>query len=138
MNTEGLRTAAALRYAGLERPFWNSCVTRQIHTDLPPATPGKAGRFFAVDDLVALDVFGELIRIGVMLHVAGVVASKLRASLRADGRAKKLYLVTVADADGTTRPEIAPEPPPDSKTLWIIDVAKARRMARAAIAEHRA
>ena len=132
---ERLRTVDALAYAGIERPFFNSVVQRQLYTDLPVVNPGRIGRFFGAHDLVALEVFGELLRIGVMLHIAARLASDLRAWLRADARVQTLHLVTVADANGGTRAEIVKRAPDDATVLWIIHVAKARRLARQTIAE---
>jgi hypothetical protein len=130
----GLRTADALKYAGLERQFWNSIVQRQLYTDLPVAQPGRAGRLFVADDLVALDIFSELLRIGVMKHVAAHVAGNLRACLREDTTVRTLHLITVADAtSGITRPEIVKTPPTDAVVLWTLDIAKARALAHQAI-----
>ena len=135
VKTEGLRTVDALKYASLDRRFWNSIITRGLYSDLPELHPGRTGRFFGSDDLVAMEVLSELLRIGVIVHIACRIAMDLRAWLRQDRRVEKLYLVIVAEPDGSRRAEIVKEPPAESTTLWIIHVAKARRLARKAIAE---
>ena len=132
---DGLRTAEALQYAGLERPFWNSVVQRGVRADLPPRAPGRAGRVFDVDDLVTLRVFADLLAIGVQLNVAGFVADDLRAHLRADDAIDRLHLVTVREPDGAVMPRITAEPPADATVLWIIDVAKGRGMVVSALAD---
>ena len=126
-------TSAALAFAGLDRRFWDSLVSRRVRTDLPPAKPGKAGRSFEADDLVALLILKDLLKIGVILHVAGFVADQLRGELRARAAVTKLYLVTLPDPDGTARPAIVAELPKDARLLWTIDVAGLRRAAKAAI-----
>lgn len=133
METEGLRTAQVLEYAQLERGFWNSVVQREIRKDLPVAQPGKAGRLFDVDDIVTTQFFAQLLQIGVLVHVAGYVADDLRATLRANPKLKTVYLVTVTDPDGSTRPVIALEQPVNSNLLWSIHVDKGRKQARESI-----
>ena len=133
---EGLKTAEALQYAGLDRPFWNSVVQRAIRTDLPAVAPGRAGRVFDVDDLVALRVFADLLAIGVHLNVAGYVADDLRAQLRASDDIGRLHLVTVRQPDGTTLARVMAEPPADAVILWIIDVAKGRELVASVLANH--
>ena len=80
---------------------------------------------------MALRLLADLLDIGVQLHVAGHVADLLRAELRASADIDRLHLVTVRQPDGTTTPRVTAEPPADALTLWIINVGKARELARA-------
>jgi hypothetical protein len=131
MVESGLRTADALAYAGIQPRFWTNAMTSGLYTEPPPLL-GRS-RFFLTDDLVALDVLARLVDIGVIPHKACRIASDLRAWLRKDNRLRTLHLVIVADGS-TTRAEIVDAPPEDSTVLWTINVAKARRAARQAIA----
>jgi hypothetical protein len=137
-HVDGLRTTEALKYAGLGRTFWNSIVTRQLYTDVPIARPGRIGRLFSVDDLIALGILGELLRIGVHLHVAAHTASNLRACLRADPSVQTLHLVTGKNASGVTQPAVVRTPSTDAVVQWVLDIAKARASAQQEIAKQKA
>ena len=121
-----VRTADVLRYVGLERPFWNSLVQRQLYTDLPPVRRGRAGRLFSADDVIAIEILAELLRIGVTPGIAARLAGELRAALRADPAAETLYMITAPDGQGGTQSAIIKQPPPEATVLWVIRVAKAR------------
>jgi hypothetical protein len=133
MDSLALKTADALAYAGLDPVTWRNAMLKGLYPAAPSYEPGHP-RFFKTDDLVALELLGKLIDIGVLPRIACRIASDFHARLRSDNRLKELYLVTIRDPDGSSRAELVKEPPENAVTLLVIRVDKARRMAREAIA----
>ena len=131
-SRSSLPTAEALKYAGLDPKLWDDIMQRQLYPS-PTSTIG-GDRLFEADDLVTLEVLSELMRIGVVQHIACRMASDLRNWLRKEKRLPVLHLIAVADPEGNARAAVVKRPPATNKVLWVIFVEQARRLARKAIA----
>ena len=77
-----LRTVEALSFVGMDRVQWNSIVARRLVSNIPDIQPGKVGRTFDADGLVALEVLNHLLERNVSLETAGVVHDEFRDALR--------------------------------------------------------
>ena len=82
------------------------------------------------DDRVALTFFDELCADGVALAEAGLIAHCLRAELRRDDSARRLFVCGVLDFTGSSHLVVAREVPSGATLMHEVDIHARRRAAR--------
>lgn len=123
-----------MQFAGLHRKDFENAVGRGLYPEAPKTTAGQA-RIFAVDDLVAAYVLGQLYEREVLPKFACEIAVAVRRELRKSATIKTLSAWKLIGKNGKPRVVVAQAAPSqEAIELFRFQVAEIRARARAGIA----
>lgn len=131
---EGLQSAEALDFAGVNRVDFTAAHKRGLVPWAPPTVNGVA-RVFTMDELIAAYCLGQLLERLIVPRHAYKIATDIHRQIKKDRGIRTLSAWKITGRNGKARVEVSDAAPKhDAIELFRFEVAKIRQLAAAGIA----